>query len=167
MQHRRICTVGIGLLYAAVFLSDALAKDWPQWGGQDGRNMVSEEKGLPESFVPGEKNPKGGGIDLATTKNVKWAAKLGTMSCSTPAVAGGKVFIGTASEGQGVLLCLDEQTGKPLWQLTCPPRDVPKVIDGRHGCQRGARPGERTIAGGFMLPLRWYATGPPDTTDLC
>jgi outer membrane protein assembly factor BamB len=109
----------------------APAKDWPQWGGQDGRNMVSEEKGLPESFAPGEKNPKGGGIDLATTKNVKWVAKLGTMSCSTPAVAGGKVFIGTASEGQGVLLCLDEQTGKLLWQLTCPPRDVPKVIDGR------------------------------------
>jgi outer membrane protein assembly factor BamB len=53
------------------------------------------------------------------------------MTCSTPAVAGGKVFIGTASEGQSVLLCLDEQTGKLLWQLTCPPRDVPKVIDGR------------------------------------
>jgi len=131
MQHRRMFIVCIGVLCGALFSSGLRAKDWPQWGGQDGRKMVSEEKGLPESFVPGEKNPQGGGIDLGTTKNVKWVAKLGTMTCSTPAVAGGKVFIGTASEGQGVLLCLDEQTGKVLWHLTCPAREVPKVIDGR------------------------------------
>ena len=33
------------------------AGDWPSWGGADpGRNMVSGEKGLPESFKPGEKS---------------------------------------------------------------------------------------------------------------
>ena len=51
----------------------AAGADWPQWGGCDGRNMVSQETGLADSFVPGEKKPRGGGIDLATTKNVKWA----------------------------------------------------------------------------------------------
>jgi hypothetical protein len=39
-----------------LFSSIAPAKDWPQWGGTDARNMVSGEKGLPESFVPGEKD---------------------------------------------------------------------------------------------------------------
>jgi outer membrane protein assembly factor BamB len=131
MPRRRISVIAIVVLCVALHPLSALAKDWPQWGGQDGRNMVSDEKGLPESFVPGEKSPQGGGIDLATTKNVRWAARLGTMTCSTPAVAGGRVFIGTALESQGVLLCLDERTGKLLWQLTCPVRPVPKVVDGR------------------------------------
>ncbi len=27
-----------------------LAGDWPQWGGEPGRNMVSAEKDLPETF---------------------------------------------------------------------------------------------------------------------
>jgi hypothetical protein len=91
----------------------------------------SEERGLPDSFVPGEKKADGSGIDPATTKNVKLVAQLGTMTCSTPAVAGGRVFLGTMSERQGVLLCLDEATGKRLWQLSAPPREVPKTIDGR------------------------------------
>ena len=28
------------------------AKDWPQWGGDQHRNMFSDEKGLPERFEP-------------------------------------------------------------------------------------------------------------------
>jgi len=131
MSYQPVLTAGMGILLAIFLSSRALGEDWPQWGGSDGRNMVSKEKGLPDSFVPGEKKPDGSGIDPATTKNVKWVAQLGTMSCSTPAVAGGRVFLGTMSERQGVLLCLDEATGKRLWQLSAPPREVPKTIDGR------------------------------------
>lgn len=106
------------------------AKDWPQWGSQTGRNMVADEPGLPASFVPGKRNAEGPGIDLATTTNVKWAARLGTMTCSTPVVAGGRVFIGTARDEQGLLLCLDERTGNQLWHWTAPARTVPATIDG-------------------------------------
>ena len=35
----------------------APAGDWPQWGGTDGRNMVSEEKGLPERSRSSGKRP--------------------------------------------------------------------------------------------------------------
>ena len=39
------------------------AGDWPAWGGCDpGRNMVSAERGLPETFKPGDKSTKGDGI---------------------------------------------------------------------------------------------------------
>ena len=124
-------SVGVALLSLLLCSSAALCADWPQWGGRDGRNMASEEKGLPDSFVPGEKDPQSGRGVLATAGNVQWAARLGTMTCSTPAVAGGRVFIGTASGHQGVLLCLDEATGKTLWRLSAPPRTVPKVVDGR------------------------------------
>jgi len=123
--------IGIGLLCGVICASGTPAKDWPQWGGSDGRNMVSEERGLPDSFVPGEKNPKDGRVELATTKNVRWVAKLGSMTCSTPAVAGGKVFLGTAEDGQGILQCLEESSGRLLWRWSAPTRPVPKEIDGR------------------------------------
>ncbi len=73
----------------------AAAADWPQWGGRDARNMVSAETGIPASFEPGEKRKDGSGIDLATARGVRWAARLGTQTYGTPAIAGGRVLVGT------------------------------------------------------------------------
>jgi outer membrane protein assembly factor BamB len=98
------------------------AADWPQWGGTASRNMVSLEKNLAETFVPGEKMHQGGGIDLATTKSVKWTARIGDFSCGTPTVAGGKVLVGGMIGGQGTLKCFDEATGRLLWQWMKPCR---------------------------------------------
>ncbi len=94
------------------------------------RNMSSLEPGIPAAFVPGSKRPDGSGIDLSTTTNIKWIAKLGHKTYSSPVVAGGKVFIGTSDStlddprfeptGGGVLLCLDEATGRLLWRLVVP-----------------------------------------------
>src|SRR5271169_2574838 len=95
---------------------NAPGKDWPQWGGSNARNMVSEEKGLPDSFVPGEKDPQAGRIMMERTKNVKWATKLCQAIYSTPVVAMGKIFIGGRQLDVGLLMCLDEKTGKLLWQ---------------------------------------------------
>jgi outer membrane protein assembly factor BamB len=91
--------------------------------------MVSEETGLPGSFAPGRRAADGSGIDLATARNVKWVARLGTQTLGTPTVAGGKVFLGTNNgaprepryEGdRGILMCFDEATGGFLWQLVAP-----------------------------------------------
>jgi Tol biopolymer transport system component len=43
--------------------------------------------------------------------NVKWAARIGDFCCGTPAVAGGRVFIGGMIHEQGVAKCFDEATG--------------------------------------------------------
>lgn len=113
---------------ASAFALAALAQaaDWPQWGGRQCRNMVSDEKGLPESFAPGQKKEGGGGIDPATMKNVKWAARLGTETYGNPTVSGGRVFVGTNNGAprdprlkgdRGILMCFEEATGKFLWQL--------------------------------------------------
>ena len=103
----------------------------------DGRNQVSDEKNLPVSFVPGRKKA-GGGIDMATTKNVKWAVKLGSYVYGNPTVAGGKVFVGTDDSmlrgdprlkptRAGMVQCFDEATGKLLWRLVVPKRrNLPK-----------------------------------------
>ena len=133
MMKRRfifLCWVGMAVALGG---SLALAADWPQWGGSDGRNMVSDEKPLPDSFVPGDRQAAAPGIDLATAKNVKWVARLGTYAYGNPTVVGGRVFVGAdcqtlspearnASNGCGMVKCLDEATGKLLWQLVTPKR---------------------------------------------
>jgi outer membrane protein assembly factor BamB len=130
----------LALLWVTSFGPVALGADWPQWGGRDCRNMVSEEKNLPDSFEPGQKRPSGQGIDPATTWNVKWAARLGSAAYGNPTVAEGKVFVGTddltvtddprfkRSRG-GLVKCLDEATGQLVWQLVVPPRTkLPKEM---------------------------------------
>ena len=109
----------------------AEAKDWPQWGGDNSRNMVCDEKGLPESFTPGEKNSQTGRIDPATAKNVRWGVRVGSNTLSTPAVVRGRIYLGACDDGQGLLKCLDAATGTLLWQYTAPHRQVPRTIDGK------------------------------------
>ena len=75
------------------------AQDWPQWGGlSSSRNMYSPAKGLPDKVEPGKVIDKTRAVDLATTKNVKWAANLGSQSYGNATVAGGRVFIGTNND---------------------------------------------------------------------
>jgi outer membrane protein assembly factor BamB len=93
------------------------ADDQTQWGQRYSRNMVSSEKGLPDSFDPD------------SAKNIKWVAELGTQTYSTPVVAGGKVLIGTNNENprdarhkgdRAVLMCFNETDGSFCWQLVVP-----------------------------------------------
>lgn len=95
----------------------ARGEDQPQWGQRFTRNMVSDEKGLPDSFDP------------ATGKNIKWSVDLGSQAYASPVVAQGRVLIGTNNgvpqdprhQGdRGVLLCLNEADGSLQWQLVVP-----------------------------------------------
>ncbi len=117
----------------------ASGEDWPQWGGNDpGRNFYSPATGLPSTFNPGKVKTGTEEIDLATTKNVKWAVKLGSQSYGNPVVAGGKVYVGTNNESprdkrhvgdRSVLYCFDEKSGAFLWQLVVPKLKSGKVND--------------------------------------
>jgi outer membrane protein assembly factor BamB len=104
-------------LVGLVSTRGVMAGDQPQWGEHFSRNMVSSETGLPESF------------DLETDRNVRWVARLGSETHSSPIVAGGRVYIGTNNNeprdprhqgDRGVLMCFDEKTGSFLWQLVVP-----------------------------------------------
>jgi len=106
----------------------ALAGDWPQWGGNSVRNMVSDEKDIPAQFDPGPWKP-GASFDISAGQNIKWIARLGSDSSGNTTVAGGKVFVGTNNNpprnpkykgNRGVLACFEEATGKFLWQFTVP-----------------------------------------------
>ena len=100
------------------------------WGGTNERNMVSNAKGMPTSFECGKSTRDGKGVDMATTKNVKWAVPLGSHTYGNPSVAGGKIIVGIndaelddsrlkRTRG-GMVLCLDEATGRKMWQLVIP-----------------------------------------------
>jgi len=102
------------------------AAEQPQWGQAWSRNLVSDERGLAAHFDP------------ASGANIKWRAKLGTETHSTPVVSGGRVFIGTNNneprdprhQGDlGVLMCLDEKDGHLLWQLVVPKRSEDPFFD--------------------------------------
>ncbi len=111
-----------GLLTAvalAALAPEIRAADQPQWGEAWSRNMVSGERGLPSSFDP------------QSGRNVRWSVRLGTETHATPIIAGGRVYIGTNNgeprdpkhQGdRGVLMCLEEKTGRLLWQLVVPKR---------------------------------------------
>ena len=114
------------------------AADWTQWGGAPTRNMVSPEKGLPTDISPGTKKPGTDEVDISTTKNCAWVARLGSQSYGTPTIANGQVFVGTNNEAprnpehigdRGILMVFDEYTGQFKWQLVSPKLDTGKVSD--------------------------------------
>jgi len=126
------------ILIAFALAAGAAADDWPNWGRDGSRNMVSPETGLPDSFNAGKPKPGGEEIDMATTQNVRWVAKLGSQSYGNPTVAGGKVFVGTNNQSprnpklkgdRSVVLCLNEKTGVLMWQLAVPKLGTGKVSD--------------------------------------
>src|SRR5215203_5168836 len=118
------CTLSLALL------ATTEAADWPQWGGNDpGRNMYSEVRGLPDSFEPGKFKPNSEDIDMATTRNVKWVAKLGSQTYGNPVIANGKLFVGTNNatprdermkEDRSVLYAFNEYDGEYIWQFAAP-----------------------------------------------
>ena len=119
------------LILPLVLACTAEAKDWPQWGGDNSRNMVSDEKDLPESFTPGEKDSKTGRINPATAKNVRWGVRIGSNTLSTPAIVDGRIYLGACDGEQGQFKCLDAATGRLLWLYTAPHRPMPRTIDGK------------------------------------
>lgn len=130
-----ITTVTLALGASALVAS---AADWPFWGGSASRNMVSTEMGLTASWDAGRYKQNSDDIDIATTKNVKWIAKLGSQSYGNPTVAGGRIFVGTNNEtprderlkgDRAVLMCLDEKTGNLQWQLAIPKLGTGKISD--------------------------------------
>src|SRR5438093_10622250 len=128
LRTKLLITPAITMLVASRVLTSpaARAADQPQWGQAWSRNMVSGETNLARSFDP------------KTGKNIRWTAKLGTETHSTPVVAGGRVYIGTNNDeprdpkhqgDRGVLMCFDEHDGKLLWQLVVPKREEDPYFD--------------------------------------
>ena len=91
-----------------------LVADWPMWGGSPARNMAN----LAEQNIATE-------WDVASGKNIRWSAQIGSFCYGNPVVANGRVFVGTNNanprnpqiqDDRGVLMCFNAHTGEFLWQ---------------------------------------------------
>lgn len=105
----------MGILSCFLLLAIARAADWPMWGGEPTRNMVSDETGMPEDW------------DIKSGRNIRWVAALGSQSYGNTVVSEGKIFVGTNNElvrnpaltgDRGVIMAFRESDGKFLWQAT-------------------------------------------------
>ncbi len=129
-QGRRLV---ISVLCISIMSISTRAADWPQWGGDNCRNMVSAETGLPDTFDAKAARDAEGRDGGPMPKNVKWVVKLGPYVYGNPTIADGRVFIGTSAhvlsddsrfkyKKGGVLECLNESNGDLLWKLPIPER---------------------------------------------
>jgi outer membrane protein assembly factor BamB len=90
------------------------ASDWPEYRGpaRDGR---STETGLPEKWSPPSTRP---GAARRSGENLAWRAPYGGRS--GPIVVGNRVYLqnlaGDEKTTQERLMCLDADTGKPIWE---------------------------------------------------
>jgi len=122
-----IVTSLVGLLTVTVAVG-ASAQDWPQWRGAQ-----------RDAKAPGFKAPEVWPKELTQARKV--AVGDGD---STPALAGGKLYVFTRQEGVEIVRCLDAGSGKELWQASydalgatgpasrhAGPRSSPTVADGK------------------------------------
>lgn len=98
------------LLLLLLVAPSLLAEDWPQWRGKD-RLGVWTESGILERFPPGGPQRI-------------WSSPV-AHGYAGPAVAGGRVFVTDYRsmqnrKGQERVLCLAEDSGKPLWEKAWP-----------------------------------------------
>ncbi|MEE8584860.1 MAG: PQQ-binding-like beta-propeller repeat protein, partial [Acidobacteriota bacterium] len=96
------------------------------FGGTPDRNMASDETGIPADW------------DIESGKNILWSADLGSQTYAGPAVAAGKVYVGTNNEAlrnpklgndRGVVMTFDAKTGEFLWQIAHPKLPQGRVND--------------------------------------
>ena len=90
------------------------SEEWTQFRGPNGTG-VSATTGLPQEFGP--------------TKNVVWKTEL-PPGHSSPVLTHNRIFVTAHSKEKDsyklLIICLDRQTGKILWQS-----EVPRTIQGR------------------------------------
>jgi outer membrane protein assembly factor BamB len=104
----------VALLIASMVLTTAFAEDWSQFRGPNGSG-VSGTTGLPVEFGP--------------NKNVIWKTEL-PPGHSSPVLTRDRIFVTAYTKEKEnhklLVICLDRQTGKLLWQ-----REVPRSRAGR------------------------------------
>ena len=100
----------IALLLFAFPLTINASDEWSQFRGPNGSG-VSETKGLPTEFGPG--------------KNVVWKTEL-PPGHSSPVLTRDRIFVTAHNNNKLLVICLDRQTGKILWQ-----QEAPRLREGR------------------------------------
>ena len=102
------------------------AADWPMRGKDGTRNAVSLEKNAPVEWEIGTLR---GELPEKRSRNIRWSARLGSVTWCDPVIADGLVWVGTNNDqprnarhtqDAGVLMCFRQRDGKFLYQHVSP-----------------------------------------------
>ena len=106
----RVCVLALVALPLA-----ARAEDWPCWRGPRG-DGTSLEQNVP--------------VHWSVHENIAWKITIPGVGHSSPVVWQDRIFLVTCLEESGdrVLLCLDRDTGRAVWQQTV----VQAPLEGKH-----------------------------------
>lgn len=103
----------IALLMSLMLIADDSKVEVAMFGEKPDRNMVSPAVNIASDW------------DVASEKNIKWTARLGSQTYTSPMIVGDRVFIATNNEAlynsklggdRGNLMAFDKATGNFLWQ---------------------------------------------------
>ena len=120
----------IRFVASLLIVATLAAADWPQWGGSPARNNTPVGRNIPIQWNIGQFDPGSGRWLSESAQNIRWVARLGSISYGTPVVADGRVFCATnngagwlkrypAKVDLGCLLCFRQGDGQFFWQLSC------------------------------------------------
>lgn len=103
MSNPRLSLLALWPTLFALLPAHSTAQDWPHWRGPNFDGSATA-KGLPVKFT--------------RSKHVRWKATMPGPGACTPIVVGKRVFLTAVDPKRErlVALCLDFETGKPLWQ---------------------------------------------------
>ena len=105
MSRTLLASLSYGLLLIS---STHAAQDWPEFRGPTGQGHAATTK-LP--------------LEWSATQNVAWKQPVPGRGWSSPSLSGGRLFLTAAAGEDGATkrtlraLCLDEPTGKILWDV--------------------------------------------------
>ena len=100
MKNTKFFMAMVLTLLAARLSSCGLAQDWPQWRGPN-----------RDAKAAGFKAPKVWPKELTQ----KWKIAVGD-GVATPVLVGNKLYVFTRQEEFEIVRCLNEATGKEIWQ---------------------------------------------------
>ena len=139
---RIISFLNIGLLASLIFISSAMAENWPNWRGPN-FDGSSTEKNLPAVF--------------SKTQNLAWKRELPGAGASTPIVWGDAVFLTSVDESEkGVLgIRINAKTGEVVW--------AKKFGEGTHQDERSTYTGPSAVTDGKLV---YFFSGSGDLAAL-
>jgi outer membrane protein assembly factor BamB/precorrin-6B methylase 2 len=119
-----------GMAFAILPNTTVTADDWPMLGRDASRNAVSPESDPPLDWNFGKYDRQTTSWDANDQRNVRWVARLGSMTMGDPVVVDGLVWVGTnnydihkqrvQAEDASVLACFRESDGQLLYRYVSP-----------------------------------------------
>lgn len=120
-------SLALVLMVLANGTSPAWPGDWPMWGRDQTRNLISPEKNPPADWQIERKDDQGKVVKEA--RNIKWSVQLGSITHGHPILSDGLLWLSTNNSqprdpllkrDAGVLMCFRASDGQFLWQHVTP-----------------------------------------------